>query len=206
VDNQVYFTIQAQTTAGSVGVAPVTTFTTTPNIVAVGLIMNVTPQISDAEAVLLNVRPSISRIVGNVADPNPTLAAPCGAAGAGQAGCAPITSNIPIIQTREMESLIKVNSGQIAIMGGLIQDRVNDLEDTIPGANRLPGVGKLFENRNMTNTKTELVVFMRPLIIRDASLEGDFRGYRTFLPDNNFMAAPNPGKPAPFGPPQGSPQ
>ena len=202
VDNQVYFTIQATTTAGSAGVAPVTTFTTTPNIVAVGFIMNVTPQISDIDSVLLNVRPSISRIVGNVADPTPTLAAPCGASGAGLPGCGSITSNIPVIQTREMESLIKVNSGQIAVMGGLIQDRVNDLEDSVPGANRLPAVGRLFENRNLTNTKTELVVFMRPVIIRDASIDGDFRNYRTMLPDNNYMAAPNPGKPAPQGSPR----
>ena len=209
VDNQVYFTIQATTTAGSAGVAPVTTFTTTPNVVAVGFIMNVTPQIGDAEYVLLNVRPSISRIVGNVPDPNPTLAAPCGASSVGVASgaaCGPITSNIPVIQTREMESLIKVSSGQIAVMGGLIQDRVNDLEDTVPGANRLLGFGKLFENKNLTNTKTELVVFMRPIIIRDASIEGDYRGYRTFLPDDKFMAAPNPGKPPPLGDPPGAPR
>jgi general secretion pathway protein D len=206
VDNQVYFTIEATTTAGSVGVAPVTTFTTTPNIVAVGFIMNVTPQISDADSVLLNVRPSISRIVGNVPDPNPTLAAPCGAAGAGLAGCGPITSNIPVIQTREMESLIKVNSGQIAVMGGLIQDRVNDLEDSIPGANRLGVFGALFGNKNQTNTKTELVVFMRPIIIRDASIDGDYRGYSSFLPDDKFMAVPNPGKQLLVRDPPGAPR
>jgi general secretion pathway protein D len=206
VDNQVYFTIEATTIAGSAGVAPVTTFTTTPNVVAVGFIMNVTPQISDADSVLLNVRPSISRIVGNVLDPNPTLAAPCGAAGAGVAGCGPITSNIPIIQTREMESLIKVNSGQIAVMGGLIQDRVNDLEDSVPGASRLAGYGGFFGNKNQTNAKTELVVFMRPIIIRDASIDGDYRSYRTYLPDDRFMAAPNPGKPPLLGDPQGSPR
>ena len=206
VDNQVYFTIEATTTAGSPGVAPVTTFTTTPNVVAVGFIMNVTPQISDADNVLLNVRPSISRIVGNVADPNPTLAAPCGAAGAGQPGCGSITSNIPVIQTREMESLIKVNSGQIAVMGGLIQDRVNDLEDSVPGVNRIAGVGRLFEHRNLANTKTELVVFMRPIIVRDASIDGDYRGYRTYLPDEKFLATPNPGKAAPRGDAQGAPR
>lgn len=203
VDNQVYFTIQATTTPATVaGGIPYTTYTTTPNVVAVGLIMNVTPQISDADTVLLNVRPSISRIVGNVADPNPTLAAPCGAAGAGLAGCASITSNVPIIQTREMESLIKVNSGQIAVMGGLIQDRVNDLEDSVPGANRIAGIGRLLENKNLTNTKTELVVFMRPVIIRDPSVDGDYRGYRSFLPDDKFMAAPNPGKLPPLGAPR----
>jgi general secretion pathway protein D len=207
VDNQVYFTIQATTTPATVaGGIPYTTYTTTPNIVAVGLIMNVTPQISDADSVLLNVRPSISRIVGNVADPNPTLAAPCGAAGAGQTGCGSITSNIPVIQTREMESLIKVNSGQIAVMGGLIQDRVNDLEDSVPGANRLAGYGGFFGNKNQANSKTELVVFMRPVIIRDASIDGDYRGYRSFLPDDKFMAAPNPGKPPLFGDRQGTPR
>ncbi len=206
VDNQVYFTIQATTTAGSVGVAPVTTFTTTPNIVAVGFIMNVTPQISDTNNVLLNVRPSISRIVGNVADPNPSLAAPCGAAGAGQAGCGSITSNIPVIQTREMESLIKVNSGQIAVMGGLIQDRVNNLEDSVPGVSSLGNIGRLFENKNLTNTKSELVVFIRPVIIHDASIDGDYRGYRAFLPDEKFLSAPNPGKPPSRGGQQGKPR
>jgi general secretion pathway protein D len=207
VDNQVYFTIQATTTPATVaGGIPYTTYTTTPNIVAVGLIMNVTPQISDADSVLLNVRPSISRIVGNVADPNPTLAAPCGAAGAGLAGCGSITSNIPVIQTREMESLIKVNSGQIAVMGGLIQDRVNDLEDSVPGASRLAGYGGFFGNKNQTNSKTELVVFMRPVIIRDASVDGDYRGYRSFLPDDKFMATPNPGKPPLLGDRESTPR
>jgi len=197
VDNQVYFTIQASTTA-TANVGTTATFTTTPNVVAVGFIMNVTPQIGDADSVLLNVRPSISRIVGNVADPNPTLAAPCGAASVGVSGgttCGPITSNIPIIQTREMESIIKVGSGQVAVMGGLIQDRITDLEDRVPGVSNLSNIGRLFENKNVTNSKTELVVFMRPIIVRDASVDGDYRGYRSFLPDDKFMSTPNPGKP-----------
>ena len=46
------------------------------------------------------------------------------------------------------------------------------------------------------------MVFIRPIIVRDASLEGDYRGYRAFLPDDKFMAAPNPGKPAPQGSPR----
>jgi len=207
VDNQVYFTIQATTTPATVaGGIPYTTYTTTPNIVAVGLIMNVTPEIGDADSVLLDVRPSISRIVGNVPDPNPTLAAPCGAAGAGLAGCAPITSNIPVIQTREMESLIKVNSGQIAVMGGMIQDSLNNQQDSVPGASRLAGYGGFFGNKNEANSKTELVVFMRPIVIRDASIDGDFRGYRTFLPDDKFMSTPNPGKPPLLGDSQGTPR
>ncbi len=192
VDNQVYFTIQGTTVPGTINSATVTTFTTTPNIVAVGLIMNVTPQISDANSVLLNVRPSVSRIIDYVNDPNPSLGA--------------ITSRIPIIRTREMESLIKVDSGQIAVMGGLIQDEVKDLEDTVPGLSRLAGYGGFFGNKNLTNTKNELVVFMRPIIIRDASIEGDYRGYRSYVPDDKFTSAPNPGKPPLLGEVQGTPR
>ena len=166
VDNQVYFTIQASTSAGPNGATPITTYPTTPNIVAVGLIMSVTPEIGDADSVLLNVRPSISRIVGNVPDPNPTLASPC-------SGCAPIVSNIPVIETREMESLIKVNSGQIAVMGGLIQDNVSNLQDSVPGASRLAGYGGVFGNKKQTKSKNQLGVFMRPIVIHDASIDGD---------------------------------
>jgi len=39
-----------------------------------------------------------------------------------------------------------------------------------------------------------LVIFLRPLVVRDASLNGDFRAYRTFLPGQDFLSAPNPGK------------
>jgi len=191
VDNEVYFTIKADTVA-TANVASTTTFTTTPNIVAVGVIMNVTPQIGDDDSVLLNVRPSISRIVGQVPDPNPSLGT--------------VVSNIPIIRTREMESLIKVNSGQIAVMGGLIQDELSDQEDSVPGANRLLGLGHLFEHKNQGNTKTELVVFIRPIVIRDASINGDYRGYRSYLPNESFMNAPNPGKRPYLGDASGTPR
>ena len=80
-------------------------------------------------------------------------------------------------------------------MGGLIQDSINSLEDGVPGVNRIPIFGELFSQRNKTNAKTELVIFLRPLVVRDASLSGDYRAYRTFLPGEDFLSAPNPGKP-----------
>ena len=193
VDNRVYFTIKGDTTSAA-NVGTTTTYTTTPNVVPVGFVMNVTPQISDTDTVLLNIKPSVTRIIGFVNDPNPTLANPCGI---GVTGCSvtPIVSRIPEIQTREMESMIKVNSGQIAVMGGLIQDSNTDNEDTIPGLYRLPSVGVIFGNRNRTNVKTELVIFIRPMVVRDPSIDGDFRAFRELAPDANFMSRPNPGKP-----------
>ena len=179
VDNLVYFTIKADTTTVA-NVGTTTTYTTTPNVVPVGFVMNVTPQISDTDVVLLNIKPSVTRVVGTVNDPNPSLS---------------VESLIPVIQTREMESMIKVNSGQIAVMGGLIQDSNTDNEDTIPGLFQLPRVGAIFGNRNRKNEKTELVIFIRPMVVRDPSIDGDFRAFRDLAPNANFMSRPNPGKP-----------
>jgi general secretion pathway protein D len=180
VDNLVYFTIKTDTIAATAVGAATTTFTATPNVVPVGFVMNVTPQISSDDTILLNLRPAVTRILSYVTDPTPGLA---------------VANRIPQIQTREMESLIKVSSGETAVMGGLIQDSINNNEDGIPGINRIPGLGELFTQRNNTNSKTELVIFLRPIVVRDASLEGDFRAYRSFLPGQDFLSAPNPGKP-----------
>jgi MSHA biogenesis protein MshL len=193
VDNRVYFTIQGQSTSAA-NVGTTTTFTTTPNVVPVGFIMNVTPQISDADTVLLNLKPAVTRIIGYVNDPNPSLSNPCGV-GVTSCSVAPIVSRIPEIQTREMESMMKVNSGQIAVMGGLIQDSNSDNEDTIPGLFGLPTIGDIFSNRNRENRKTELVIFIRPIVVRDPSIDGDFRAFRDLAPDANFISRPNPGKP-----------
>ena len=199
VDNRVYFTIKAETSV-SANVAAITTFTTTPNIVPVGFVMNITPQISDTDVVLLNVKPTVSSIIAQVADPNPSLANPCGTVTIGNAfsaQCQPIVSNIPVIQTREMESLIKVNSGQIAVLGGLIQDSINDVEDMVPGLGSIPFLGALFTQRKKVNTKTELVVFLRTIVVKDPSLDGDFRSVRSMLPEDDFISRPNPGKARP---------
>ncbi|VAW73729.1 Type II secretion pathway protein D homolog, partial [hydrothermal vent metagenome] len=102
VDNLVYFTIIADTVSNQT--TATTTFTTTPHTVPVGFVMSVTPQISRDDAVTLNVRPTISRVTGFVNDPNPDLAKEN------------IESRIPQIQVREMESVLRVRSGQIAVL------------------------------------------------------------------------------------------
>jgi general secretion pathway protein D len=181
VDNLVYFTIQANTTTNQT--SAITTFTSTVNSVPVGFIMSVVPQISDTDTVVLNLRPTISRKIGDVADPNPTLA---------QVG---VTSLVPVIQTRELESVLRVQSGQIAVLGGLMQDSSSNVEDTIPGVRDIPGLGQLLAQRRDLNQKTELVIFLRPVVIRDASLEGDYASYRDLLPSSDFFLKPNPSRP-----------
>ncbi len=178
VDNKVYFTIEVTITPATTTSAQLIAYTTTVHTVPVGFVMSVTPQIDDSDAVTLNVRPTISRITGYVNDPSPPLA---------QAG---VTSPIPEIQTREMESILKVGSGQIAVMGGLMQDSVNNLKDGVPGLSRLPLIGDIFSYRNETSTRSELVVFLRPVVLKEPDIDGDYRPYRGFLPNTDTLGDP----------------
>lgn len=180
VDNNVYFTIKADTTQNQT--TTVTTFTTTLNQVPVGFVMNVTPQISDTDNVLLNIRPSISRIVSYVNDPNPALKATT-ANGFGT----DIVSQIPVIRSREMESVIRVENGNIAVMGGLMEDTLTNIDNAVPGISRIPGVGQLFTQRDDRVKKTELVVFLRPIVVKEASIEGDYGSFRSALPGKDFF-------------------
>ncbi len=179
VDNIVYFTIKADTTTSATGPS-LTTVTTTPNSVSVGLVMSVTPQISDNGIILLNVRPSISKLIGDgktKKDPNPSIT---------------IDSFIPEIQTREMESMLRLTNGEIAVMGGLMSDELSNNTDAVPGLSKLPGIGNFFTSRNDVTKKTELVIFLKPTIIRDPSVSGDYRSFRDQLPNRDFFAN-NPG-------------
>jgi general secretion pathway protein D len=173
VDNKVYFTIKADTVTNQS--TSTTTFTTTQNVVPVGFIMNVTPQISEGDQVTLNVRPTVTRIIGFVKDPNPSLAV------------ARVESLIPETQAREMESVLKVGSGQTAILGGLMIDSFVGSTDGLPLAARIPLIGDLVSYRNDRATKSELVIFIRPFVVREASIDADLAHYRRFLPGTQFF-------------------
>jgi MSHA type pilus biogenesis protein MshL len=174
VDNVVYFTLEADTVLNDT--QSQTTFTSTPHTVAVGFFMSVTPQISREDAVILNVRPTISRVTGYVNDPNPALAA------------SDTESRIPQIQVREMESVLRVRSGQIAVLGGLIQDSVDLKDQGIPGLTELDVVGDAFTYRNNQHKKSELVIFLRPRVV--ASIDQPLDVYTDYLPDPDSPMGP----------------
>jgi general secretion pathway protein D len=183
-DNKVYFTLQSTYTPATATSPGTYLVTSTANSVSVGLTLSVTPQISDADTVTINLRPSISRIIGYAQDPNPNLANPCGV---GNCNIPGIVNLIPEIQTREMESIIKVESGQTAVMGGLIQEGIDKNTSEVPFLARIPLLGNLFQNRNDTTSKTELVIFLRPIVIKDASINGDYKGFTSNQPNANFF-------------------
>jgi general secretion pathway protein D len=78
------------------------------------------------------------------------------------------TSNASDIITnkRSIETNVLVNDGEIIVLGGLLEDTVNDSEEKVPGLGDIPVVGNLFKYRSRSRTKTNLMVFLRPTVIR----------------------------------------
>lgn len=182
VDNKVYFTISVTPGTPATLTTPATpaVYTSTINTVPIGFLMSVLPQISESDEVTLNLRPTISRITGYAIDPNPALTANN------------VTNRIPEVQTREMESVLRVQSGGVAVLGGLMQDSRNNNTDEVPGLNRLPVVGGLFKYRDEASKKTELVIFLRPTVLREVSLEGDYKEFSNILQEARAaMEIPN---------------
>ncbi len=168
VDNIVYFTVESQISQGVNLGQNLKSFTTTPQTVAVGMVMSVTPQIGDTGNVNINVRPTISSVVAFRQDPNPELTIP---------------SLIPEIRVREMESVLRIDSGNTAVLGGLMQDEITKNSDSVPGLSEIPGVGNAFKGRDESNKKTELVIFLRPTVIPNADLESDeLSSFKQYLP------------------------
>jgi general secretion pathway protein D len=169
VDNEVYFTTEVEAVPGSVNQNSLVTVDTDVNTVPVGFVMSVTPFIDSNEVVTLNVRPTISRIIDFVRDPNPELA---------EAG---VTSEIPVIQVREIESVLKIENGDTAVIGGLMQDQIDKSTTGVPLLSSLPVLGGLFRFQDDQYVKSELVIFIRPVVTKDASLTGELSQYRKYL-------------------------
>ncbi len=171
VDSIVYFNIKSDTSQQA-NAGTLTTVTSTAESVSVGLVMAVTPQINESDSVMLNVRPTISSVFSFQPDPV-------------NAG-----NSVPQIRTREIESILRVSNGDVAVLGGLMEDRVDYKTGRLPLIGAIPGLGEVFTSRNNAMQKTELVIFLRPIVVREASVAGDYRGYREQLPADDFLDDP----------------
>lgn len=165
----------AAVTGGSVSVNPFQTIERKD----VGLTLKVKPQVAEGGTVKLQILQEVSSIQDTT----------------NQAGI--------ITNKRSIESTVLVDDGEIIVLGGLIQDDVQDGVDKVPGLGDIPILGSLFKYEKRKHVKTNLMVFLRPVVLRNSaaseSLTGDRYDYirnvqgntqlgsHLFLPD---VAAP----------------
>jgi general secretion pathway protein D len=110
-----------------------------------GIILRVAPRINANGNVLLNIEQEISSVADNINANTLT----------------------PTVSQRRVASSIAVTSGQTVLLAGLISDTQNRTRNGIPGLDKIPGVGELFSQNNGTVHRTELIIFIRPQIIRN---------------------------------------
>jgi general secretion pathway protein D len=111
----------------------------------VGLTLRIKPQVSEGGTVKLQVYQEVSSVQTQTIN---------NAAGV-------------ITNKRSLESTVLVDEGQIIVLGGLIQDSVSNGEDKVPVLGDIPGLGVLFRHETRRRTKTNLMVFIRPYVLRD---------------------------------------
>ena len=114
----------------------------------VGLKLNVRPQISEGGTVKLDIYQEVSSI-----DERASTAA---------------TSAGVVTNKRAIDTSILLDDGQIMVLGGLLQDGYSQSNEAVPWLSSIPGLGALFRNERRATTKTNLMVFLRPYIIRDS--------------------------------------
>ncbi len=111
----------------------------------VGNILKITPQITDENTILLKIEQESSNLA------------------ASSAGAVDLITNKRTISTR-----VLVDDGGMLVLGGLIEDRLTESEQRVPGLGRIPILGNLFRVRNTKKTKSNLMVFIRPRVLRTA--------------------------------------
>ena len=112
----------------------------------VGLTLRVKPQISETGTVKMTIYQEVSSVVANSIGSSTGL----------------------ITNKRSIESNVLVEDGQVVVLGGLLSDEYTGESDQVPGLGNLPILGNLFRNENRTRNKTNLMVFLRPVVLRDS--------------------------------------
>ena len=130
--------------ANSTGSSTVNPFTTVERK-DVGLMLKVRPQISENGTVKMAIYQEVSKI------DTATLS----------------NANGPTTSKRSIESNVVVDDGNIIVIGGLLEDSYSQGQDKVPVMGDIPVLGNLFRSENRTRNKTNLMVFLRPIVVRD---------------------------------------
>jgi len=133
-----------------------TTTTSTPTVELTpffsGISVDVTPKINDDDSVLLHIHPAIVEIE----EESKTITF------SDSSLILPVAKS----EVRESDTMVKANSGEVIVIGGLMKTTQNDIVSKVPFLGDIPWLGEVFTNRQKVNNKTELVILVKPQIVK----------------------------------------
>ncbi|MEO0983607.1 MAG: type II secretion system secretin GspD [Pseudomonadota bacterium] len=124
----------------------------------VGVILNVTPRVGEGDAIRLDISQEVSSVAGTVGEITPDF----------------------ILNTRNLETSVIADDGELIVLGGLIEEEDLTINERVPLLGDIPGFGRLFRSEGRSRAKTNLMVFIRPTVVRDsdAARNATARSYR----------------------------
>jgi MSHA type pilus biogenesis protein MshL len=149
VTEEVFFIANVEPAVISNGVATEPVVEYEPQIVPVGIVLDVTPQVGQDGFITLNVHPTISDIVGIAESPN--------------------ADTQPILAVRELDTVGRVRDGETLIIAGLVAEGSVNERSGVPLLKDLPLLGYLFGSTRLRKTSTELVILLTPVVMEGAS-------------------------------------
>ncbi|MEZ5823240.1 MAG: hypothetical protein R3C97_00365 [Geminicoccaceae bacterium] len=183
-ENQVFFRLDYEREEDDNGTDRITV-SSEINTVPVGVVVTVQPAIDlETETVSMTLRPTITRVTGTVDDPAVSIASNNS-----------VRSTVPVVAVQEIDSVVKMDSGDTIVMGGLMQDDVSRDDQGVPMLSTIPLFGHLFKARDEMTDRSELVIFLRATIIEadDPVGDKDLDLYREFARDPRPFAEPSAG-------------
>lgn len=133
-----------------------------------GISLDVTPQISDDNRVLLHIHPTVSEVTDN----NKVL----------DIGTErPIVLPLARSTVRESDTVVEARSGEMIVIGGLMQEKQKEVNSGIPVLSQIPVLGNLFKNRSVTSQKSELVILLRPVVVAENTWQDELKRSRDLL-------------------------
>ncbi|GAA0850991.1 pilus (MSHA type) biogenesis protein MshL [Marinobacter szutsaonensis] len=129
-----------------------------------GISLDVTPQIGEDGNITLHVHPSVSEV--NDQEKIITI------------GERDVTLPLAASKVRETDSVVRAESGQIVVIGGLIQNTSEDTNSSVPFFSEIPLVGELFKQRRFESRKSELVILLRPVVAQTSTMNADVSASR----------------------------
>lgn len=155
VGSDEFFVTEVSSTTSSGAVSTVTTPDITLTPFFSGIALDVTPQVSQHDEVILHIHPSVSEV--NDQTKNITLG--------GQIQQLPLA----LSTVRESDSVVRARSGQIVVIGGLMQNQTANEDGGVPGLSSVPVLGNLFKQQRKQNTRSELVILLKPIVVKNAN-------------------------------------
>jgi len=117
-----------------------------------GVALDVIPQISDNNDIILHIHPSVSKVVEKVKD-------------IGLSSTTSLSVPLALSTIRESDSIVRAKSGQVVVIGGLMQDAIKDEDASVPFLSDLPLIGSLFKHVRKVKKKSELVILLKPTVV-----------------------------------------